>query len=82
VTNGSPVPSSPWKAWLSVLVAVIYGASPIDLLPDVIPLLGWLDDLGIGGFFLTLAVVLFARHARAKRQLNRQSTVVDVVPRN
>lgn len=82
VNNGSPVPSSLWKAWLSVLVAVFYGASPIDLLPDILPLIGWMDDVGVGGFLLMLAVVFFSRHVREKRQVKRQSTVIDVAPRN
>lgn len=38
-----------WKA-LSIIVAlgaVAYSASPIDAVPDAIPVLGWLDDLGV-----------------------------------
>ena len=37
-----------WKA-LSVviaMVAVIYDLSPIDVVPDAIPIFGWLDDVG------------------------------------
>ena len=30
--------------WLALLVAA-YALSPIDLIPDFIPVLGWLDDL-------------------------------------
>jgi len=42
--------SSPvWKA-LSVVIAMLalaYDVSPIDAVPDAIPVLGWLDDVGI-----------------------------------
>ena len=43
--NGVPVV---WKA-LSVLIAmlaIVYDLSPIDLVPDAVPLFGWLDDVG------------------------------------
>lgn len=38
-----PVQNPQLNALLAVL-AVIYAVSPIDLLPDVIPVVGWLDD--------------------------------------
>jgi uncharacterized membrane protein YkvA (DUF1232 family) len=37
----------PWKSLLIILAAIIYFVNPIDLIPDVIPLLGFSDDLGI-----------------------------------
>jgi uncharacterized membrane protein YkvA (DUF1232 family) len=35
-----------WKK-LAGLLAVVYFLSPVDAIPDVIPLVGWLDDLGV-----------------------------------
>lgn len=32
---------------LVLLAALVYLVSPVDLVPDVVPILGWLDDLGI-----------------------------------
>ena len=36
---------TPWHAKIIAAVIVIYALSPIDLIPDFIPVLGYLDDL-------------------------------------
>lgn len=36
-----------WKRVIIVLLAFIYVVSPLDLIPDAIPVIGWLDDLGV-----------------------------------
>jgi uncharacterized membrane protein YkvA (DUF1232 family) len=38
-------PNTPWRAKLCALVIVAYALSPIDLIPDFIPVIGYLDDL-------------------------------------
>lgn len=38
-------PRVPWYAKLLALAVVGYALSPIDLIPDFIPVLGYLDDL-------------------------------------
>jgi len=35
----------PWKTVAAMTVALLYLASPIDLLPDFFPLAGYIDDL-------------------------------------
>ena len=36
-----------WKRAIIALLAFLYIVSPLDLIPDVIPVIGWLDDLGV-----------------------------------
>ena len=36
-----------WKRIIIVLFAILYVISPLDLIPDFIPVIGWLDDLGV-----------------------------------
>ena len=38
-------PRTPWYAKLFVAGVVAYALSPIDLIPDFVPILGYLDDL-------------------------------------
>jgi uncharacterized membrane protein YkvA (DUF1232 family) len=38
-------PRTPWYAKLVVTGIVAYAVSPIDLIPDFVPVLGYLDDL-------------------------------------
>lgn len=49
-------PRTPWYAKLVVGMVVAYALSPIDLIPDPIPVLGYLDD-----FILLPMGILLAR---------------------
>ena len=40
-------PRTPWPAKLTAGAVAAYALSPIDLIPDFIPVLGYLDDLVI-----------------------------------
>ena len=35
---------------LIAIIAIAYIVFPIDLLPDIIPVVGWIDDIGVGLF--------------------------------
>lgn len=54
-------PRVPWYAKAVAASVVAYALSPIDLVPDVIPVLGHLDDLVIVPLGVALAVSLVPR---------------------
>lgn len=68
-------PRTPWHAKALALAIAAYAFSPIDLIPDFIPVLGYLDDL----ILLPLGIMLVIRlvpppvldecRARAKEQV-------------
>jgi uncharacterized membrane protein YkvA (DUF1232 family) len=51
-------PETPWYAKLLVAGIVAYAFSPIDLIPDFIPILGYLDDLVLIPIGIALAIRL------------------------
>jgi uncharacterized membrane protein YkvA (DUF1232 family) len=55
----------PWRAKALAVAVVAYAFSPIDLIPDFIPVLGYLDDLIIVPLGLYLALRLTPAHVLA-----------------
>lgn len=49
---------TPWYAKITAAIVVIYALSPVDLIPDFIPFLGYLDDLIILPALIALTVKL------------------------
>src|SRR5437773_3025417 len=81
-------PGTPWYAKLLVAGIVAYALSPIDLIPDFVPVLGYLDDVIILPAGIALAVRLtpddVLREARERareleqRPVNRLAAAVIV----
>ena len=81
-------PRTPWLVRLLALAVAAYALSPIDLIPDFIPVLGYLDDLIVVplGVLLVLRLVpLEVKHsaqqqasAVAERPVSRAMAVVIV----
>lgn len=51
-------PRTPWSARVLILSVVAYALSPIDIIPDFVPVLGYLDDLIIIPAGISLALRL------------------------
>jgi uncharacterized membrane protein YkvA (DUF1232 family) len=51
-------PRTPWYARLLVAAVVAYALSPIDLIPDFVPVLGYLDDMVLVPLGIVLAIQL------------------------
>jgi uncharacterized membrane protein YkvA (DUF1232 family) len=49
-------PGTPWYAKLFLVAIIAYALSPIDLIPDFIPVLGLVDDIILLPFAIVLAV--------------------------
>ncbi len=67
----------PWYAKAWALVVVAYAFSPIDLVPDFIPVLGYLDDLVLVPLGVALAIWLIPpavmEECRAKARRVREA---------
>ena len=57
---------NPKYRWWVIGASVVYIVSPIDISPDVFPIVGWLDD----GIVISLLVAEVAQMAKEKLQAN------------
>lgn len=59
-------PDTPWYAKLLAALIVAYAFSPIDLIPDFIPVIGLLDDALLIPIGIWIAMRLIPAHAYAE----------------
>ena len=68
-------PRTPWYARLFALCLVGYAFSPIDLIPDPIPILGYLDDLVILPLGVLLALRMIPREVMDDSRKRARETI-------
>ena len=61
-------PRVPWYAKLTAACVAAYALSPIDLIPDFVPVLGYLDDVIIVPLGIVLAVRMIPRQVMAEHR--------------
>ncbi len=59
-------PRTPWYAKIMAAAVIAYALSPIDLIPDFIPILGQLDDLILVPLGILIAVKMIPRQVMAE----------------
>lgn len=70
-------PRTPWYAKALIFFVVAHTFSPIDLIPDFIPILGYLDDLIITPGGLWLAVRMIPPEVLAEARVTAATRGVD-----
>jgi len=73
-------PRVPWYAKVLTAAVVAYALSPIDLIPDPIPVLGYLDDLILLPLGILLVVRLIPPEVLAECRAKAHTTLRDPPP--
>jgi uncharacterized membrane protein YkvA (DUF1232 family) len=61
-------PRTPWYVKLLAMAVAAYALSPIDLIPDFIPVIGYVDDLTIVPLGILAVVKLVPPHVMAEHR--------------
>jgi len=59
--------------WLVIFGTLLYLVSPLDISPDVFPILGWVDDGVVVGLLVTEVSQLITEQLKRKKQPNVES---------
>ena len=72
---------TPWYAKLFAAITVGYALSPIDLIPDFIPVLGYLDDIIILPILAALTIRLIPKNIMEKSRRQSENMWTDGKPK-
>ena len=73
-------PRTPWYARILAALVVAYAFSPLDLIPDPIPVLGYLDDLLLLPLGIWLVLRLIPAEVMADSRLAAQARIAEGKP--
>ena len=73
-------PDTPWYAKVFVAGVVAYAFSPIDLIPDFIPVLGYLDDLVLIPLGIAVAIKMIPPEVLAECRSRAQASMAGGKP--
>ncbi|MCI2252783.1 DUF1232 domain-containing protein [Domibacillus sp. PGB-M46] len=75
-------PRVPWYAKLFTACVVAYAFSPIDLIPDFIPVLGYIDDILLVPLGIFFALKMIPKPVMADCEEKAQKLMKDGKPKN
>jgi uncharacterized membrane protein YkvA (DUF1232 family) len=75
-------PRVPWFARLFAWCVVGYALSPIDLIPDFIPVIGYLDDLVLIPLGIKAALAMIPKNVMAESREKASETINQGLPIN
>lgn len=75
-------PRVPLYARVFIAVVVAYAFSPIDLIPDFIPVLGYLDDVVLVPLGIALALKMIPAEVMAESRARAQEMMISGKPMN
>ncbi|WNS81519.1 YkvA family protein [Domibacillus sp. DTU_2020_1001157_1_SI_ALB_TIR_016] len=75
-------PRVPWYAKLFTACVVAYAFSPIDLIPDFIPVLGYIDDILLVPLGIFFALKMIPKPVAADCEERAQKLMKDGKPKN
>jgi uncharacterized membrane protein YkvA (DUF1232 family) len=73
-------PRTPWAARIAAACVVAYALSPIDLIPDFVPVLGYLDDLVLIPLGVMLALRLIPPEVMADCRVRADAALASGKP--
>lgn len=73
-------PQTPWHARLAAACVAAYALSPVDLIPDFVPVLGYLDDLLIVPLGIWLVIRMIPAELMAG--FRAEAAALDARPRS
>jgi uncharacterized membrane protein YkvA (DUF1232 family) len=75
-------PRTPWYAKVLAALIIGYALSPIDLIPDFVPVVGYLDDLIIVPAGIALLIKIIPRDILEGCRAKAQSDLLNKKPKN